>query len=224
METEHEPPGGEKPTDDKPPGRLTELKLLGRRLCLDFVNTIQPRVGGRPWDYLTDYVELARWAELAGVVAAGTAREMEQLAALEPLAAEHAFRRAIDFREALYRVLAAVAAGAAPEPTDLDVINAAWSEALAHSRIAPEGDGFSWGWMGSAGVMDGVWWPIARSAVELLTSPELHRVRQCPGSNCGWLFLDTSRKGNRRWCSMEGCGNRAKARRHYALKLARAGV
>jgi predicted RNA-binding Zn ribbon-like protein len=51
----------------------------------------------------------------------------------------------------------------------------------------------------------------------LLTAPELQRVRACPGlGDCGWLFLDTSKSGRRRWCSMEGCGSRAKMRRYYA--------
>jgi predicted RNA-binding Zn ribbon-like protein len=57
--------------------------------------------------------------------------------------------------------------------------------------------------------------PIARSAAELLTSETLSRVRECGGATCTWLFLDASRNRSRRWCSMESCGNRAKARRHY---------
>jgi predicted RNA-binding Zn ribbon-like protein len=40
-------------------------------------------------------------------------------------------------------------------------------------------------------------------------------VRECSGDTCGWLFVDTSRNHSRRWCDMEDCGNRAKARRHY---------
>jgi predicted RNA-binding Zn ribbon-like protein len=59
-------------------------------------------------------------------------------------------------------------------------------------------------------------WPVVHSAAELLTSPHLDRVRQCADDRgCGFLFFDTSRNGSRRWCSMESCGNRAKARRHY---------
>ena len=56
-------------------------------------------------------------------------------------------------------------------------------------------------------------WPVARAAAELLTAEERVLVRQCGGDPCGWLFLDRSRKHNRRWCSMADCGNRAKARR-----------
>ena len=61
-------------------------------------------------------------------------------------------------------------------------------------------------------------WPVAIDAWDLLTEPELAQVRQCPvdAGGCGWLFLDTSRAGNRRWCDMRTCGNRAKVRAHYS--------
>ncbi|MEO6889729.1 MAG: CGNR zinc finger domain-containing protein, partial [Ktedonobacteraceae bacterium] len=58
------------------------------------------------------------------------------------------------------------------------------------------------------------------SAVELLTSEEVKRVKECPARDCGWLFLDMSKNGSRQWCSMEGCGSRAKMRRQYARKRA----
>jgi len=57
-------------------------------------------------------------------------------------------------------------------------------------------------------------WPVARAATALLTSSDLARVRECADDACGWLFLDHSRNGSRRWCDMADCGNRAKARRY----------
>jgi predicted RNA-binding Zn ribbon-like protein len=64
--------------------------------------------------------------------------------------------------------------------------------------------------------LDRVLWEAAASAADLLTSPDLARVKTCPGAGCAWLFLDRSRNGTRRWCDMSVCGNRAKARRHYS--------
>ena len=52
------------------------------------------------------------------------------------------------------------------------------------------------------------------SAAELLVSEKINSVKSCGG--CGWLFLDTTKSGRRRWCDMRICGNRAKSRRHYA--------
>ena len=78
-----------------------------------------------------------------------------------------------------------------------------------------EGGGFAWRWKRDDG-LDRILWPVAWSAAELLTEGPLARVREYPGDdNCGWLFLDTSRNGSRRWCDMSTCGNRAKARRYY---------
>jgi predicted RNA-binding Zn ribbon-like protein len=48
-----------------------------------------------------------------------------------------------------------------------------------------------------------------------LVGPDSERVRECANNRCLWLFLDDSKNGTRRWCSMQACGNRAKAYRHY---------
>jgi predicted RNA-binding Zn ribbon-like protein len=47
-------------------------------------------------------------------------------------------------------------------------------------------------------------------------SDKLERVKECP--NCGWLFLDTTKNGKRRWCSMEDCGSNVKALEYYYRK------
>ncbi|MFD9304206.1 CGNR zinc finger domain-containing protein [Streptomyces sp. NPDC060048] len=53
----------------------------------------------------------------------------------------------------------------------------------------------------------------------LTTAPE--RLKSCANPTCGLRFHDASRNGTRRWCSSTGCGNRAKAARHYARRTAR---
>jgi predicted RNA-binding Zn ribbon-like protein len=75
---------------------------------------------------------------------------------------------------------------------------------------------FAWGWASEPLRLGAPLWPVARSAADLLTSSELAALRLCASDTCAWLFLDTSRNGSRRWCSMRTCGNRAKARRHHA--------
>lgn len=60
---------------------------------------------------------------------------------------------------------------------------------------------------------------VAVSALSVMSDPrERRRVKTCPGANCGWLFLDETKNGRRKWCIMETCGNRAKAARNYARK------
>ncbi|MFC5789509.1 CGNR zinc finger domain-containing protein [Agromyces tardus] len=60
---------------------------------------------------------------------------------------------------------------------------------------------------------------IARDAVDCFGPANTGRIRVCDG-DCGLLYLDTSRAGSRRWCSMQRCGNRAKVRAHRARKSA----
>jgi len=55
---------------------------------------------------------------------------------------------------------------------------------------------------------------LARDLIDLVVGPDLLRLRECPDPQCAMLFVDTSRGGQRRWCSMSRCGNRAKARAH----------
>ena len=59
-----------------------------------------------------------------------------------------------------------------------------------------------------------------RQVIDLLTSPELALLHQCEDRACGWVYLDTSPRHNRRWCVAADCGNRNRARRFYARQQA----
>ncbi len=91
-------------------------------------------------------------------------------------------------------------------------------EALSRLEIRPSADRFEWAWALDANDLDRMLWPIVRSAAEMLTSGDLGRVRQCAREGCDWLFVDASKNHSRRWCSMNMCGSRVKARRYYQRK------
>jgi predicted RNA-binding Zn ribbon-like protein len=200
-------------------GRDPELpRLLGDCLCLDFANTVEDRTGPHPVDTLTDYARLVRWGWHAGELTLEQRDHLSDESAHRPGEAAATLARAITLREAIYRVFAAIAHGATPERADLAVIESANLAALAPAHLARRDEWFEWTW-DDAPVLDRPLWPVARSAIELLMSDRLSRVKQCPGTDdCGWLFLDLSKNGARRWCSMESCGSRAKMRRHYARR------
>ena len=141
---------------------------------------------------------------------------------VRPIDAAGVLQQAIELREAIYRIFVAVAhqVEVSIDSADLDRFNRALSRVLTQARIVPAANGFIWTWNGSEEALDQVLWPVARSAMDLLTSADLGRVRECACESCGWLFLDTSKNRSRRWCSMEACGNRTKARRHYARRRA----
>jgi predicted RNA-binding Zn ribbon-like protein len=191
--------------------------LSGGALCLDFTNTWSDR--GRPeTEKLCRYHDLLGFAQQAGLLTSAEETRLAGRAERHPRAAAAALALGRDLREDLYRILSAIAASRAPAAADLARLNAALPEALSHLRLERRGTGLAWTWAAldaPEAPLDAPLWPILRSAAELLTSEERRQVRECAGGACTWLFLDRSRNRSRRWCSMETCGNRAKAKRHY---------
>jgi predicted RNA-binding Zn ribbon-like protein len=164
---------------------------------------------------LTSYSELVAWSVHAGVLTGDQPRRLLAESVRRPEDAVSVLSRAIALREAIYRIFSAISHGDHPQTADLTILNAELSWTLTQSRIVSTAQGFDWDWAGGEDALDRMLWTVVHDAVELLTSGELDRVGQCADGRCGWLFLDTSRNRSRRWCSMEDCGNRAKARRHY---------
>jgi predicted RNA-binding Zn ribbon-like protein len=194
--------------------------LSGGRLCLDFANTVGGMRGVKPRDHLGSYADLVAFVRQAKAIGESVARHLLAEARRRPSDADATFAQAIALREALYRLFVARARGGVPAPDDLDLVSGAVSRALAHRRLACDGECFAFAWDEAPGALDAPLWPIAESASSLLTSrDELARVRVCDmfdEEECSWLFVDQTRARTRRWCSMKDCGNRAKARRHHA--------
>jgi predicted RNA-binding Zn ribbon-like protein len=188
------------------------LRLLAGHPALDFINTVDPREGARRVEHLRAYADLADWAGRAGVLTVAGARRSLRDASGDPAAAARALDRAVALREAAYAIFGAVAAHQPAPEGDVRQLQAAYRDAIAHADLTGTGRRFEWR---LGGGLDAVRWHIARDAVALLESDMLGRVKRCPGGSgdCGWLFLDSSKNASRRWCSMEGCGNRAKLRR-----------
>src|SRR5262249_55026221 len=191
--------------------------LIGDVLCLDFVNTVDPRHAPGRREYLYDYAALVAWGGHAGAIEAGQGERLREAAAGDPPEAGRVLGRAIRLREAPYPRFSRAAQGQPPGPDDLGVLQAEPTRALPHLQVTWSPAGFAREWEQDSSALDQVLWPVAWSAAELLTHGPLDRIRECPGQgNCGWLFLDLSKNSSRRWCDMRVCGNRAKARRHYA--------
>jgi predicted RNA-binding Zn ribbon-like protein len=214
-------------------GRVFDLS--GGALCLDFANTLDDRPALVPNEALGSYADLLGFARQSGVLSEQQRARLLAEAGRDPGAARSALARAVDLREVIYRLCLALADGQPVATSDLAAFNRTLGEVLAHARLilveqrpgpASVGSshaGLSWGWADEPVGLDLPLWPIVRSAADLLTSPTLSALRVCASDTCAWLFLDTSRNGSRRWCSMRTCGNRAKARRHHARVRAAAG-
>jgi predicted RNA-binding Zn ribbon-like protein len=191
------------------------LKLIGGRICLDFINTVDCRNSDHPREVLSTYPNLVSWSQHANVLTQDEAKDLLREADLHPADARIVLERAITTREALHRIFSAIANHRSPAVTDTEVLNTEMSIAMAQMHLKPASPPNPWAYTFEERKLDQMLWPIIHSAAELLTSDKLDRVCECPGENCGWLFIDMSRNRSRRWCDMKDCGNRAKARRHY---------
>ncbi len=201
--------------------RMEDLKLIGGRLSLDFVNTVDYHVPELRGEWLTSYHALVLWGRHAGLLAKGAADRLLAAARANPVGGEEALRGALHLREALYRLFMAAIEGKEASAEDLARLNAALSQALARLALVATPAGLVLDWPADDLPLERVLFPVARSAAEVLSSPaDVSRLRHCAGEDCGWLFLDQSRNRSRRWCDMKDCGNRAKARRFYAQRRA----
>jgi predicted RNA-binding Zn ribbon-like protein len=196
------------------PDDAGRLPLLGGALCLDFTNTLEPWGAEQPREFITTYPGLLAWAVHAGALPTEQAADLSALAEAQPAAASAVLDQARSLRRAIHRLFSGAAQGRPAGKDDLEWLNSALAEAGRQRCLEQSGAGYAWGWRGVEADLHAVLWPVAFSAADILASPQLGRVRACAG--CGWLFLDGSRPGTRRWCDMRVCGNRAKARRHYA--------
>jgi predicted RNA-binding Zn ribbon-like protein len=200
------------------------FKLRGGVVCLDFVNTVGSRLKDRPREYLRSYEDLLDWARQAGLLAPEETEDLSRQAALDQEVTQETLSRALALREAIHRVISSAIASESQDESDLSVLNRELSISLSHLRVMPADGTYGWGWDRSGddggARLDSPLWPVAQSAAELLTSPNLGRVKLCAGEGCGWVFLDESRNNSRRWCDSRDCGNRERVRRHLARKRA----
>jgi predicted RNA-binding Zn ribbon-like protein len=185
-------------------------------LALDFANTAGWHASASPEEKLLTYADLVTWAKNVLIVLPETADKLLALANSRTGEAAAVLSRAIELREAIYRIMSRKAHGLAADFRDLAVLNATIAKEVPNLVLQQSGSGFDWDWKIDPARLDSILVPVVWSAAGLLTGDSLERVGQCADEKgCGWLFFDTSRNRTRRWCDMQDCGNRAKSKRHY---------
>ena len=189
-----------------------EFELVGESIAADFANTLSGSREHPSTDHVARYADLVAFARQSGAVPPGDAKRLLAAAERHPQLATEIHRRAIALREATWRAFDRIAQEREPEPADLALISAEASEAFAHAKVLRDAGGYTWGWPATDDLARPLW-PIARGAVDVLTSPEERaRIRECASDTCAWVFVDRTKNHSRRWCDMGGCGNRAKVR------------
>jgi predicted RNA-binding Zn ribbon-like protein len=193
---------------------MLPFKYIGGDPAVDLVNTVDWTREGLKDERLGDYQRLTRWAEGSGVVSSDLAAKLRRRAVKRPTHASTVYRAALQAREIIRRLLLELAGGSASAGAVAD-FNRILAPALQHLRVTPLGTAprLQLGWRDEENRLDSVLWPVLWSAASLITSEEASRIRVCGGEDCGWMYVDRSRNGLRRWCQMESCGTREKTRR-----------
>ncbi|WP_152536273.1 CGNR zinc finger domain-containing protein [Mesorhizobium loti] len=191
---------------------ITTMRLVGGSPALDFVNTVEMRSDRWGPDLLRTYEDLIEWAVRIELITGEIGANLAKAAVSKQSAAENALVAAQDPREAIYSVFQAEARGRSAPMAQGRVLSDAVSGALTNRRLSQAGEHFVWMWKedGFSTIAD----RVALEAAELLVTRAQRRpVRECLGPYCGWLFIDTSRGGHRRWCADATCGTQMRVKR-----------
>ncbi len=196
------------------------FQYIGGDPAIDLVNTIDYTTAGPENERITDYSQLIRWAEGAGLLSPKAASSLRGRASARPREAEAAYGKALGVRAVLERLFRALARDV-PVGDVLPEFNSVLGEALERMRVTegkasqPRDRSLKLGWIDPGESLQSIIWPVVWSAASLIVSEEAQRIRVCGGKDCGWMYVDRSRNKLRRWCQMETCGTREKSRRRY---------
>ena len=202
------------------PESIEELPIVGGHPALDLVNTVAPRAPELahegPHDYLLDPRTMLTWARRAGIVDDNEERAIADAWERDPATAKAALDAVKEIREALHTALL-TAARMSPQGDErtqgaLERLHERWATAVTRSKLTIASPiALEIGRTPATVLTD----RAAHLSVEILRTADYARLRRCPPDQggCGWIVLDHTRNGSRRWCRMADCGTTVKARR-----------
>jgi predicted RNA-binding Zn ribbon-like protein len=202
---------------------VAELPLVGGHPAVDLVNTLERGAqapGVPPHDYLVDPAALLVWAGRVGLVDDVEAQTVSVGWDRAPGSAAAALAATHELREALHDVLLLatghrVPAGAGAAVA-LERLHGRWAAALGRATLVLDLEPEPLVRL-HVGLAPGMLIPdrAADAGLDLLRGPDLPLVKRCPVDlgGCGWMFVDRTRNGSRRWCRMADCGTQVKIRR-----------
>lgn len=201
---------------ETPLARPRPLLIVGGNLALDLANTVDEPGLPTEFDHLGDPATALAWSEQVGLVDRAQRAELTRSAEREPDRAVAELRRLTRLRRAVQDVFGAVADGGTVAEPGWAALRRAAGDAVAGAGLDWRAERIRPTW--SLDDLAALGRPIAYAGWALVTSGPLDRVKRCHA--CPWLYLDHSKNGSRRWCSMEDCGKAVKMRRYVARRAA----
>ena len=175
---------------------------VGGRLAVDFLNTIGSRADGEAMELLQGPEDLPDWAEAAGVPYASDIG----------LRSPRAVAELREFREVLREALGQWRAADPISPALITRLNRELARDPRHVLLQLSDGRVATQLVSMGDPLDRLYADLAASLAMMLSRDDPRRYRACASETCRLVFYDDSKPGTRRWCSMELCGGRAKAR------------
>jgi predicted RNA-binding Zn ribbon-like protein len=189
--------------------------FVANRPILDFLNT-KPVLAEGPTELLPDVRALERWLTASGMVTSPKAKAAVRGWRQSPEAAVF-LKQLIAFRERLRDAVLRIENRSSPTDTFLAEVNSLLLEHTRHTSLHKRDGKVIRETLFEPRKPTDLWAPIIDAAADLLTETESSRIRKC--ESCVVHFFDTSKKGSRRWCSMNICGNKLKVAAYQRRKL-----
>ncbi|MBZ5508883.1 MAG: ABATE domain-containing protein [Acidobacteriia bacterium] len=183
-------------------------------LALDLVNTEQV-AEGVPVDLLDSPAALLEWLRQSGAVAPSDMKAAEKAFLRDKAASGLLLQQARSLRSALRHMAEAISGGRPVSAQILAAINAVLRQSPRVLEIMRQKGGYALQWRPQNADGEALLAPVAEAAARLLAEGDHSRVRKCANPTCVLYVYDTTRSRTRHWCSMQSCGNRAKAARFY---------
>jgi len=192
--------------------------FVGNHLALDFLNT-RPVQNGEPMELLPDFSALVRWFQAAKLFSAGDLANLQQRLG-KSARAQRTVEIVRELRERLRKEILAWEQGGAVHHSTADELNRLMADHPMLTKLKTSGSASATEPWFEPRQPEDLFAPLAHSAATLFANVDRNRVRKC--DQCVLHFHDTSKKGTRRWCSMQLCGNRLKVAAYAARRRARA--
>jgi predicted RNA-binding Zn ribbon-like protein len=188
--------------------------FVGNHLALNFLNTL-PVLEDGPREFLTDAIALQRWLIAAGLITSPRAKSAMR-AWRETAPADRLVKELREFREHVRTAVLKIESGSLPPESFIEEVNRLLAKYPRQSVLAKKGGALIQIFPFEPREPEDVWAIIAEAVAALLTDTDHSRMRKC--ESCVIHFLDSSKKGSRRWCSMNICGNRVKVASYQQRK------
>lgn len=196
---------------------IETLTIDSTVLCCNFVNTVSSWKTDKKHDYLGSYDDFVAWCRKLEVSAPERLDMLDQLAAEQPEEAALALERIKEIRDLLQGLISAVAQHDEDRKANqLPAINLLLVDAASKQRLLYSDGAFLLSQLDAPGDFLGPVWKAVYSLTVLLTQHEIDRIKECP--KCGWVFLDETKNGRRRWCNPQYCGSTDKMERYNQRK------